>query len=145
MCSQRSDVISTKSLKNAFSILFQAEIHKNAVDDEDSGVKFDVNELIQLNVNNSRLLIDDDTQQLIFGALTNESEIDEAIQNALHNWALSNLAVSDRVILRIGAHLILHTDSDAGKVVKSMRKLAEDFSDHKSPNFVTGVLSNLTK
>jgi N utilization substance protein B len=144
-----SDVISTKSLKNAFSILFQAEIHKNAKnaieDEEGSDAEFNVDELIRLNVANSRLLIDDDAQQLITGVLNGESDLDTTIQNALHNWELPNLATSDRVILRIGAWLILRTDDDSDKVIKSMRKLAEAFSDKKSAGFVTGVLSNLMK
>ncbi|MDR1034160.1 MAG: hypothetical protein LBL41_05290 [Bifidobacteriaceae bacterium] len=138
-------MISTKSLKNAFSILFQAEIQKNAVVGDDSDVKFNINELMQLNVDNSRLLIDDDARQLIIAVLENVNELDVSIQNALHNWKLSNLATSDRTILRIGAYLILYTDSDVATTIKSMRKLAETFSDQKAPSFVTGVLSNLQK
>jgi N utilization substance protein B len=73
-------------------------------------------------------------------------EIDQRLQQHLHNWRLERLAAIDRNVLRIGAaELLFRPDIPPRVAIQEAILLAEKFGTAQSPRFVNGVLDALMR
>lgn len=82
--------------------------------------------------------------QLFLAAVTNVSEIDEAISRASQGWQLSRMPKVDLSILRLAlaeANYLKETPFEV--VIDEALELCKEFSTHASPRFVNGVLMGI--
>ncbi|MEJ7141999.1 transcription antitermination factor NusB, partial [Staphylococcus capitis] len=71
--------------------------------------------------------------------------LDQKIQENLKDWKISRLLKSDRIILRIAAFELEHSDTPPKVVINEAVELAKQFSDEDHYRFINGVLSNLNQ
>jgi N utilization substance protein B len=88
--------------------------------------------------------IDPFLQQLVFGVVEHQTEIDELLRNNLEKWTLERVANVDRAILRMATYEMKYVDDVPVKVsLDEAIELAKKFSDDKSSRFINGVLSKV--
>ncbi|HZH59684.1 MAG TPA: transcription antitermination factor NusB [Metabacillus sp.] len=82
--------------------------------------------------------------QLVFGTIEHEKELDELIAPHLVNWTIDRLANIDKTILRMAAYELKFTeDVPANVAIDEAVELAKAFGDDHSSKFVNGVLSKI--
>ncbi len=82
--------------------------------------------------------------QLVFGTIEHEKELDELITPNLVNWTIERLANIDKTILRMAAYELKYAlDVPANVVIDEAVELAKAFGDDHSSKFVNGVLSKI--
>ncbi|UHA57957.1 transcription antitermination factor NusB [Metabacillus litoralis] len=82
--------------------------------------------------------------QLVFGTIEHEKELDELISPHLVNWTIDRLANIDKTILRMAAYeLKYEQDVPANVTIDEAVELAKAFGDDYSSKFVNGVLSKI--
>jgi len=82
--------------------------------------------------------------QLVFGTIEHEKELDELIAPHLVNWTIDRLANIDKTILRMAAYeLKFAEDVPANVAIDEAVELAKAFGDDHSSKFVNGVLSKI--
>ncbi|MBU7593456.1 transcription antitermination factor NusB [Metabacillus halosaccharovorans] len=82
--------------------------------------------------------------QLVFGTIEHQKELDELIAPHLVNWTIERLANIDKTILRMAAYeLKFAKDVPANVVIDEAVELAKAFGDDHSSKFVNGVLSKI--
>ena len=79
---------------------------------------------------------------LIHGVEANQAQVDERIEAASENWALSRMPIVDRSILRLAVFEIFNCDDVPVSVsINEAVELAKGFGgEDDSPRFVNGVL-----
>ena len=82
-------------------------------------------------------------QRVIEGVLEHEPQIDEAVGRLSRKWSIDRMPVIDRVLLRLGAWELLHTDTPTAVVISEVVELAGTYSTQKSGQFINGVLGAL--
>lgn len=83
---------------------------------------------------------------LIDAVAAHRAQIDETVQQALHNWRLERLSAIDRNVLRLGtAELLFLPDVPPLVAIQEAIVLAEKFGTDQSPRFVNGVLDALMR
>ena len=76
----------------------------------------------------------------------NLPEIDQVVSDALTNWRINRLAVTDRNILRIGAAELLFVDDVPAPIaLREGVALAQRYGTPESPRFVRGVLDAVAR
>jgi transcription antitermination protein NusB len=79
-------------------------------------------------------------------AIAQEREpLDSLMVPLLANWRFDRLGVCTRIILRLGAWEILHTNIDASIVINEAIELSKGFAEKDSYKFVNGILDELAK
>jgi transcription antitermination protein NusB len=113
--------------------------------------------LFQVNVSNTEPneaiehALDEETQDqfmnnLVFGTIEHEKELDELITPHLVNWTIGRLANIDKTILRMAAYeLKYEQDVPSNVTLDEAVELAKAFGDDHSSKFVNGVLSKIKK
>ncbi|AME08171.1 transcription antitermination factor NusB [Bacillus siamensis] len=87
---------------------------------------------------------DDFFEQLVYGVLEHQVQLDEMISGHLVNWKLDRIANVDRAILRLAVYEMVYTDDIPANVsLNEAIELAKRFGDDKAAKFVNGVLSNI--
>ena len=82
--------------------------------------------------------------QLVFGTIEHQKELDELIAPHLVNWTIERLANIDKTILRMAAYeLKFAEDVPANLAIDEAVELAKAFGDDHSSKFVNGVLSKI--
>ncbi|MCM3440955.1 transcription antitermination factor NusB [Metabacillus halosaccharovorans] len=82
--------------------------------------------------------------QLVFGTIEHQKELDELIAPHLVNWTIERLANIDKTILRMAAYeLKFAEDVPANVAIDEAVELAKAFGDDHSSKFVNGVLSKI--
>ena len=82
--------------------------------------------------------------QLVFGTIEHQKELDELIAPHLVNWTIERLANIDKTILRMAAYeLKFAEDVPANVAIDEAVELAKAFGDDHSSRFVNGVLSKI--
>lgn len=72
--------------------------------------------------------------------------IDAMLKNALTNWRLARLSVTDRSVLRLGAAELLYVDDvPPRETIQQMARLAEKYGTAESARFVQGVLDAVAR
>lgn len=82
---------------------------------------------------------------LIRGVEANQAQVDERIEAASENWALSRMPIVDRSILRLATFEMAYMDDVPVSVtINEAVELAKDFGgEDESPRFVNGVLGRI--
>lgn len=84
-------------------------------------------------------------KKLLNGVLEHIDEIDEIIKNHLIDWSFDRLDKVDKQILRTGIYEIKYTDTPYQIVIDEAVKIAKNFSEDKSKNFINGILDKVAK
>ncbi|WIG60207.1 MAG: Transcription termination protein NusB [Ktedonobacterales bacterium] len=83
-------------------------------------------------------------EELVQGVLTHLSQIDEAIQEAAHEWPLDQMAAIDKNVLRLAIFEMLFNNSVPAKAaINEAVELAKEFGSDPSSRFVNGVLGTV--
>ncbi len=82
-------------------------------------------------------------QRVIEGVLEHEEAIDEVVARLSRRWSIDRMPVIDRVLLRLGAWELLHTDTPTAVVINEIVALAGTYSTERSGQFINGVLGAL--
>ncbi len=84
-------------------------------------------------------------KKLLNGILEHIDEIDEIIKNHLIDWSFDRLDKVDKQILRVGVYELKYTDTPFQIVIDEAVKIAKNFSEDKSKNFINGILDKVAK
>lgn len=83
---------------------------------------------------------------LVFGTIEHEKELDALISPYLVNWTIDRIANIDKTILRMAAYeLKYEQDVPSNVTLDEAVELAKAFGDDHSSKFVNGVLSKIKK
>lgn len=83
---------------------------------------------------------------LVKGILSEQKEVDEAIQSVSEHWRISRMTLVDRNILRLAAFELLHAKNIAPAIViNEAIEIAKKFSGPEGATFVNGILDALRK
>ncbi|PTI93238.1 transcription antitermination factor NusB [Staphylococcus simulans] len=125
-----------ESRSQAFQALFQLEM-KNTDLSIDEAINFIKDDYPDLEF--------DFIHWLVSCVKDHEPVLDQKIQENLKDWKISRLLKSDRIILRIAAFELEHSDTPPKVVINEAVELAKQFSDEDHYRFINGVLSNLNQ
>ena len=82
--------------------------------------------------------------ELVQGVLAHQSELDETIESAAHEWPLSQMASVDKNVLRLAIYEILYNNAVPAKAaINEAVELAKTFGSDTSSRFVNGVLGTI--
>ncbi|UCG39931.1 MAG: transcription antitermination factor NusB [Acidimicrobiia bacterium] len=84
-------------------------------------------------------------QRVIEGVLEHEEAIDAVVGRLSKRWSIDRMPVIDRVLLRLGAWELLHTDTPTAVVISEVVGLAGIYSTQRSGHFINGVLGALAE
>ncbi|MFM7107564.1 MAG: transcription antitermination factor NusB [Planctomycetaceae bacterium] len=82
-------------------------------------------------------------ESLVEGVSRDREALDARLDAQSANWRVSRMAATDRIVLRIALHELLHTDTPGPVVVDEAIELARRYGGEASPRFVAGVLGGL--
>lgn len=82
-------------------------------------------------------------RSLVDGVLARRAELDAVLDAASENWRVARMAATDRAILRVACHEILHTDTPPKVACDEGVELAKRYGSAASPKFVAGILGRL--
>lgn len=117
----------------AMTILYQAFLYDN------NNISYDINSIIQEQVEDSNKFID----KLVNGVLFNIKEIDELANKYLEDWNISRLGFTDQAILRMAIYEIIWTDTPDLACIDEAVELAKEYSDEKVCKMINGVLDKV--
>ena len=90
------------------------------------------------------LQVNEYTQLLVEGVVSEQERLDEALTSYSRGWSLDRMPAVDRAILRVGAwELLFQDDVPDGVAVAEAVALAAQLSTDDSPEFVNGLLGRL--
>jgi len=116
----------------AMQALFSTEVASTEAADAVANV------VAEIDNSETRLFVND----LVFGTLEHQKELDESIVPLLHDWTIDRLPVVDRVVLRMALYeLRFHPETPAAVVLNEAIDIAKRFSTEESGAFVNGVLA----
>jgi N utilization substance protein B len=82
-------------------------------------------------------------ESLIDGVCRDRDAIDAWLDAQSAHWRVARMAATDRIVLRIALHELLHTDTPGPVVVDEAIELARRYGSEASPRFVAGILGGL--
>jgi N utilization substance protein B len=127
----------------ALQTLYEQDFRRDSDD-----ATFDLSEVLKRNIARYEATIDDTTfiEELVAGVDGEQDQLDAVLQPLAPEWPISQIARMDRVILRMGAYELLHSQSVPPKVViNEAVELAKAFGSTNSSKFVNGVLGTLLR
>ena len=80
---------------------------------------------------------------LVRGVQKRRDELDAHIDARAEHWRVARMAATDRGILRLAAHEILHTDTPPAAAADEAIELAKRYGGEGSGNFVAGILGRI--
>lgn len=87
---------------------------------------------------------DEKTQQfannLVAGALSNLSVIDDRIRTRAEHWRIERMAIVDRNVLRLAVYEFLFEDTPHTVVINEALEIARRFSSFEATQFINGIL-----
>lgn len=91
---------------------------------------------------------DDDADQktrdfannLVSGALANNSIIDDRIRTRAEHWRIERMAIVDRNVLRLAVYEFLFEDTPHTVVINEALEIARRFSTFEATQFINGIL-----
>jgi N utilization substance protein B len=83
---------------------------------------------------------------LVNGIISNQSKIDNIIQQVSEHWRISRMALVDRNILRMAVFELLYEENIAPAIViNEAIEIAKKYSGDEAATFVNGVLDAIRK
>lgn len=107
---------------------------------------FDIAKVLNRNIGRYSNALKDRTfvEELVRGVDKRRAELDKILQPVAPEWPIDQIARMDRVVLRIGAYELLHSQNVPPKVViNEAVELAKAFGGDNSSKFVNGVLGTV--
>lgn len=84
--------------------------------------------------------------ETVFGVVSKIKEIDKIIERAAPQWPISQIALVDRNVLRLGIYELLYTKEIPPKVaIDEAIEVAKKYGGRSSGKFVNGVLGGIYK
>jgi N utilization substance protein B len=80
---------------------------------------------------------------LVEGVARSRDEIDRLLDARSDRWRVSRMAATDRTVLRIAVHELVHTATPGPVVVDEAIDLARRYGSAASPRFVAGILGGM--
>jgi N utilization substance protein B len=107
-----------------------------------------INQVLEKNLQEFGLGLDDKNfpRQLVHGVIEKRDNIDTIIEKAAPEWPISQIAMVDRNVLRLGLYELLFGDYAAvpPKVaINEAIELAKSFGGESSGKFINGVLGTV--
>jgi N utilization substance protein B len=127
----------------ALQTLYEQEFRRECGDPD-----FDIDEVLQRNIRRYHETVDDRAfiQDLVTGVSSHLEALDAQLQPLAPEWPISQIARMDRIVLRIGAYELQHSEGIPPKVViNEAVELAKAFGGENSSKFINGVLGSLLK
>jgi N utilization substance protein B len=81
--------------------------------------------------------------ELVVGVSDHLAELDEVIGRFSVGWTVERMPAVDRILLRMAAFELAHTDVPVGAVISEAVELAKRYSTDDSHTFINGLLSRL--
>ncbi len=85
------------------------------------------------------------SDELVGGVRGHLPQLDKRLSEFLTDWRIERVHPVERVLLRIGAFEILHTETSKAVVINEAVELAKRYGDENTPSFVNGILDNFEK
>lgn len=82
-------------------------------------------------------------RRLVGGVRERLKELDAALDSRSERWRVSRMAATDRAILRLGIHELLHGDVPGPVAVNEAIELAKRYGTEASATFVAGILGRV--
>ncbi len=83
-------------------------------------------------------------EDVVYGTISNHSEIDKKIESNLKGWAVDRIAKTDLAILRLAVYEILYRNDIPYKVsINEAIEISKLFCDDSSPSFINGILASI--
>jgi N utilization substance protein B len=125
----------SKARKRALDILFAADVRgESAIEALDRAIE------------EGEGPTNDYTAVLVRGVVEHRDRIDGLLASYSEGWTLDRMPAVDRNVLRLGLWELLYADDipDAVAVTEAMA-LVSDLSTDESPQFVNGILGNISR
>lgn len=87
--------------------------------------------------------LSDFAEHLVAGVRRSRADLDRLLDERSANWRVARMAATDRTVLRIALHELLHGDTPGPVVVDEAIELAKRYGSASSPRFVAGILGSL--
>ncbi|MBI2339418.1 MAG: transcription antitermination factor NusB [Deltaproteobacteria bacterium] len=86
------------------------------------------------------------TEELVFGAVRNQKEIDGLVEAHSTNWKLSRMASVDRNLLRQATFELRYCDAiPASVTINEAVEIAKKYGTEESSAFINGILDKIAK
>ena len=119
--------------KIIMTILYQKSIY------ETRKIEFTIDNLIK-----SSLEIDNEfVKEAIYGIITYQKEIDNAINKHLNDWTIDRLGYTDQAILRLATYELLYTDTPEVVSINEAIELAKQYSDDAVTKMINATLDKI--
>ncbi len=83
---------------------------------------------------------------LVLGAVTHLTEIDERIRLRTEHWRIPRMAVVDRNLLRLAVYEFLYQpDTPKTVAINEALEIARRFSTHEATQFINGILDAIKR
>ena len=110
--------------------------------------KFSLSTVLNRNISRYKEMVEDRQfiKTLVKGVSKELTDLDTRLQPLAPEWPMSQIARMDRIVLRIGAYELVHSNDVPPKVViNEAVELAKAFGGDNSSKFINGVLGSLLK
>jgi len=77
---------------------------------------------------------------LVTGALSNKTVIDDRIRTRAEHWRIERMAIVDRNVLRLAVYEFLFEDTPHTVVINEALEIARRFSTFEATQFINGIL-----
>ncbi|MFV0288117.1 MAG: transcription antitermination factor NusB [Mycoplasmatales bacterium] len=106
--------------------------------------------LYELKINNSEIstlvkINDPLALQMMIEIKEQETKLNEYIKKYIKKWSLQEMNPVNIAILHLGVYELLQKELDSKIVISESIKLASEYTDVKSKNFIHYVLDNINK
>lgn len=83
---------------------------------------------------------------LVLGAISNQTEIDDRIRLRTEHWRIARMAVVDRNLLRLAVYEFLYQPETPKTVaINEALEIARRFSTHEATQFINGILDAIKR
>ncbi len=119
--------------EKAMIILYQIYLYKN------SNIDYSIEDIISENIDVKNDFIND----IVYGVLKNEKDIDKVINKYIIDWKIERLGKTDQAILRISTFEILFYDTPNIVAINEGIELSKKYSDEKITKMINGILDSI--
>jgi len=84
--------------------------------------------------------------RVVWGVFDRLTQLDGVIENFLRSWDITRINKIDLAIMRLAIYeMLCEADVSHGTAVNEAVEIAKEFGTDDSPNFVNGVLGNISR
>lgn len=124
-----------ESRETVFSLIFEAEFHKEKTADE---IIADAEAARELKTD--KYII-----ETFRGVTENIPEIDDTISAYAENWKITRMSKVSRSILRLAVYEMLFTDLPPKAAINEAVEIAKKYDDKAASGFVNGILNRIAR